>query len=86
MFLKLWCRRWFIAQFFVANVNFNDDGSLKVNVNRFENDNVWNTKYRHRVVIPKLNISPVILREFSFQVLFSNRRAFCRFRLIVPKE
>jgi hypothetical protein len=27
---------------FVANVNVNDDGQLKVNVNRFSNDNVWN--------------------------------------------
>lgn len=76
MFLKLWCHRWLIAQFFVANVNVNSDG-LNVNVNRFENDNVWNAENLHRVVVPKLIISPVILREFSFPILFSNRPAFC---------
>lgn len=42
--------------FFVANVNFNDDGTLNVNLNRFENDNVWNAENRHRVVIPKLAV------------------------------
>ena len=45
---------------FVANVNFNDDGQLKVNVNRFSNDNVWNAENRHRIVIPKLTISLTI--------------------------
>ncbi len=39
---------------FVANVNLNDDGHLKVNVNRFSNDNVWGAGYRHRIVVPKL--------------------------------
>jgi hypothetical protein len=36
----------------VANVNVNSDG-LNVNVNRLENDNVWNGEYRHRVVVPQ---------------------------------
>lgn len=40
--------------FFVANVNFDDDGRLKVNVNQFANDNVWNGENRHRVVVPLL--------------------------------
>ena len=37
---------------FVANVNVNSDG-LNVNVNRFENSNVWNADNRHRVVVPQ---------------------------------
>jgi len=41
--------------FFVANVYFDDDGSLGVDVFRFELDHVWDTKYRHRVVLPQLN-------------------------------
>lgn len=49
---------------FVANVNVND-GQLKVNVNRFENDNVWNAENRHRVVVPKLRLFlPLFWREF----------------------
>jgi hypothetical protein len=35
-------------------VNVNDDGQLNVNVNPLENDNVWNAKYQHRIVVPKL--------------------------------
>ncbi len=35
-------------------MNFNDDDRLNVNVNRFENTNVWNADNRHRLVIPKL--------------------------------
>lgn len=50
--------RWHITQFFVANVNVNSDG-LNVNVNRFENDNVWNAKYAHRMVVPKMDGSPL---------------------------
>lgn len=38
---------------FVANVNFNSDGKLKVYVFEFENDNVWNADDRHRVVVPQ---------------------------------
>jgi hypothetical protein len=38
-------------------VNVNSDGNLKVNVNQFSNDNVWNADNRHRVVVPKLVIS-----------------------------
>jgi hypothetical protein len=33
-----------------VNVN---DGRLKVNVNQFSNDNVWNGENRHRVVVPE---------------------------------
>jgi|GEM_PF-6788335 hypothetical protein len=56
-----------MAYFFVANVNVNSDGRLNVNVNRFENDNVWSADDRHRVVVPKLADSPVLIgREFSF--------------------
>ena len=39
-------------KFFVANVNFNDDGHLKLNVNKFSNDNVWNASNQHRIVVP----------------------------------
>lgn len=46
-----------LHEFFVANVNVNDDG-LNVNVNRFENDNVWNAENLHRVVVPKMIVSP----------------------------
>lgn len=35
-------------------MNFNSDDDLNVNVNRFENDNVWNAENRNRVVVPKL--------------------------------
>lgn len=45
--------------FFVANVNVNDDGRLKVNVNRFSNDNVWNGDNRHRIVVPKPEFLPL---------------------------
>lgn len=43
--------------FFVANVNVDSDGTLKVNVNRLENSNVWNAENRHRLVVPKLSVS-----------------------------
>ncbi len=43
--------------FFVANVNVNSRDGLEVNVNRFENSNVWNAENRHRLVVPKLAIS-----------------------------
>jgi hypothetical protein len=45
--------RWHIAHIFVANVNFNDDGSLGVSVRRFEGDGVWCGSRRHRFVIPE---------------------------------
>jgi len=48
-----WCRGRRAIHYFVANVNVNPDG-LNVNVNRLENDNVWNADYRHRVVVPQL--------------------------------
>ncbi len=53
--------RWHRTQFFVANVNVNSDG-LNVNVNRFENDNVWNASNAHRVVVPKMDVSPLYVR------------------------
>jgi len=43
-----------ILYIFVAKVNVNSDG-LNVNVNRFENDNVWNAEYAHRLVVPATN-------------------------------
>jgi len=46
-----------LHKFFVANVNVNSDDRLNVNVNRFMNDNVWNAKYRNRIVVPKLTVS-----------------------------
>lgn len=39
-------------------MNANSDG-LNVNANRFENDNMWNTDNQHRLVAPKLNVSPL---------------------------
>ena len=48
---------------FVANVNFDDDGRLKVNVNRLSNDNVWNASNHHRVVVPETHyFSPIYYR------------------------
>lgn len=41
---------------FVASVNFRSDGRLNVIVGRFESDNVWDAEYRHRFVIPQLDI------------------------------
>ena len=46
------CHRGFIAQFFVANANDNDR-RLKANVNKFSNDNVWNSENRNRIVVPR---------------------------------
>jgi len=52
-------RRWpAVRSFFVANVNVNGR-KLKVNVNHFSNDNVWNAKYGNHVVRPLLAVSPV---------------------------
>ena len=48
---------------FVANVNVNPNG-LNANVNRFENSNVWNGEYRHRVVVPKLTVLPLFGGSF----------------------
>ena len=45
-----------LHSFFVANVNLNSDGRLNVNVNKFDNDNVWNAENRNRIVAPKLII------------------------------
>ena len=38
---------------FVANVNFDDNGRLKVNVNGFSFDGVWSALCGHRVVSPQ---------------------------------
>jgi hypothetical protein len=62
--------------FFVANVNVNSDG-LKVNVNRFENDNVWSAEYAHRLVVPATNyfllilIKPLFHPPIIFPILFN---------------
>lgn len=37
-------------------MNVDDNGQLNVNVNSLENDNVWNAKYRNRIVVPKLSM------------------------------
>lgn len=58
---------------FVANVNFDDDGQLKVNVNRLSNDNVWNAENRHRIVVPKLMFLS-LLRGESFAKCRRSRR------------
>lgn len=68
---------------FVANVNLNSDGNLKADVNRFSNDNVWNAKNQHRIVVPKLTVSlPSSAEEFCFGGLFSSRPACGRFPLV----
>jgi hypothetical protein len=55
---------------FVVNVNVNSDG-LNVNVNRLENDNVWNAENRHRVVVPQLlNFSFVYFEGVLFSKPF----------------
>ena len=58
---------------FVANVNRNDD-KLKANVNRFDNDNVWNAENRNRWILPKLAVSPALEtiqgRSFLFKAIF----------------
>lgn len=41
-------------QFFVADVDFNDDGSLEVDVFRLGYSSVWGARYRSRVVVPQL--------------------------------
>jgi hypothetical protein len=43
------------TEFFVADVRFGSVG-LNVNVRRFSNDCVWNADYRHRFVVPQLNL------------------------------
>lgn len=47
-------------------MNVNSDDRLKVNVNRFENSNVWNAENRHRLVVPKPTVSLAVWREFYF--------------------
>jgi len=42
-------------EFFVAGVRVLSD-SLRVRVRRFEDDNVWNADYHHRVVVPQLAV------------------------------
>ena len=79
-----WAVTWMALRtyFFVANVNLNA-GEPNVNVNRFENDNEWNGDNRHRVVVPKLIVSPVLILVQEFFVLSpsSNHLAFYQFRL-----
>lgn len=45
-------------EFFVARVDFNDDGQLLVCVVRFSPGRVWRAADRHRVVVPQLSLSP----------------------------
>jgi len=40
--------------FFVAYVFFNSIGELGMNVNQFDNFNVWDAESRHRLVVPRL--------------------------------
>ena len=47
----------FLHNIFVANVNFDDDGQLKVNANHFSNDNVWNAEDCPRIVVPQLTLA-----------------------------
>jgi hypothetical protein len=67
---------------FVVNVNRDADG-LKVNVNKFSNDNVWNGKNRNRVVVPAKNIFLLVIYGeflFSVQVRVASHQAFCQFQ------
>ncbi|MBI2482049.1 MAG: hypothetical protein HYV76_00555 [Candidatus Vogelbacteria bacterium] len=41
-------------EFFIAYVDLDDDGGLRVDVYRFSNDSVWYAVYRPRVVLPQL--------------------------------
>ncbi|MDI6820628.1 MAG: hypothetical protein QMD65_00410 [Patescibacteria group bacterium] len=43
-------------QFFVTYVYVHSDSTLDVNVNRFENGNVWNAEFRYRLVVPQLAV------------------------------
>jgi hypothetical protein len=52
-------------------VNFDDDGQLKVNANRFSNDNVWNAENRHRIVVPKLPFLSLLRGESFAKSWFS---------------
>jgi len=45
------------GEVFVANVYFDSDDKLKVNVYRLEDDDVWNAENRHRVVVPQLAVT-----------------------------
>lgn len=78
-----------ISSLFVANVNV-DGGKLKVNVNRFSNDNVWNAVNRHLVVVPQhiifspslgefLSPAPSATRPASDQLLAAVRLGQCTF-------
>ncbi len=59
----------------MANVNVHADGRLKVNVNRFDNPNVWNAKYAHRLVVPQLVVfSCLSSRSFTLQTLFPSAK------------
>lgn len=72
-----------ILYIFVVNVNVNSDG-LNVNVNRLENDNVWNGEYRHRVVSPQLkSFSFAQPKEFYYPNPFSSHPACDRLHLVV---
>jgi hypothetical protein len=56
-----------ISFLFVANVNV-DDGELKANVNRFDNDNVWNADNSHRLVVKQhIIFSSLTWGVFAFQ-------------------
>lgn len=57
-------------------MNFDDNGQLYVNVNSFSNDNVWNAKYRHRVVSLKLYVSPPFYFGGVFFFVFFSRPFF----------
>lgn len=76
------------SQFFVANVNVNDDGKLNANVNRLENDNVWNGVYQHRVIVPVTSMFSRSMneREFSSQGRVSSHRSSCRLLPAVRRE
>ncbi|OGI21446.1 MAG: hypothetical protein A3J06_04770 [Candidatus Moranbacteria bacterium RIFCSPLOWO2_02_FULL_48_19] len=47
------------GKFYVAYVAVGTAGRLYVRVDQFSNDSVWNAKYQHRFVIPKLTVSLV---------------------------
>lgn len=43
---------------FVADVDFYSDEQLEVGVFRLSDDNVWDARYRHRIVVPQLTLNP----------------------------
>ncbi len=63
-----------ISSLFVANANVNA-GKLKVNVNHFDNDNVWYAGDRHRLVVKQQTIWTQYFGLWPFATLTLGRFA-----------